>query len=137
MQNYYYHILAVETISTTFNKYRISNSQFLSICVLNSCQFRLLSQAYIKAIIKRNWKEFKKEIQKNLTSFGENYFGYIIYFPGIFLNSIMFQVMLVILSEIITGWCFLPRIEIMISPVVHVLKVTKVLGGTINVTIPT
>ena len=72
-----------------------------------------------------------------MTTFGENYFGSMIYFPRIFLNSIMFQVMLVTLSEILTVRCFLPRIEIMIAQPIHVLNVTKVLGGTINVTNPT
>ena len=42
-----------------FNKYRIDTFQpndviLFSICVLNSFQFRLLCQAYIKTIIKRN-----------------------------------------------------------------------------------
>ena len=42
-----------------FNKYRIGTFQpndviLFSICVLNSFQFRLLCQAYIKTIIKRN-----------------------------------------------------------------------------------
>ena len=69
---------------------------------------------------------------------GENNFGSIIYFPKIFMNSIIFQVMLVILLDIITGWSFLPRVEIMILIlVVSVLDVSKVLGGTNVVTTPT
>ena len=55
------------------------------------------------AIIKQNSKEFKTKIEKNLTSLGENYFGSIIYFRKIFLDSTMFQVMLVILLKSITG----------------------------------
>ena len=51
----------------------------------------------IKTTIKRNCKEFKKKIGKNLTTLGENYFGSIIYFPKKVLDSIMFHVMLVIL----------------------------------------
>ena len=69
---------------------------------------------------------------------GENNFGSIIYFSKIFMNSIIFQVMLVILLDIITGWSFLPRVEIMILIlVVSVLDVSKVLGGTNVVTTPT
>ena len=138
-----YHILVGRTRkgSDPFNKYRIHNFQpndviLFSICVLNSFQFRLLCQVYIKSIIIRKWKEFKTQIENNLTSLGENYFGSIIYFPKIFLDS-MFQVMLVILLNIITGRCFLPRIEIMIALVVHVLKKGKVLGGTDVVPTPT
>ena len=57
--NFYYHNFGEKTVSTTFNKYRIRNFQpndviLFSICVLNSFQFHLLSQAGIKAIIKRN-----------------------------------------------------------------------------------
>ena len=89
-------------------------------------------------IIKQNCKEFKKKIENNLTSLGENYFGSIIYFQKIFLDFIMFQVMLVIPLESITGWNFLPRIEIMIlSLVIHVLKKGKVLGGTKHAATPT
>ena len=132
--NFYYHYFAGKTISRTLNKYRIRNFQtndviVFSISVLNSFQFRLLCQANIKTFIKRNWKEFD--------DLGKNYFGSIIYFPKIFLYSIMFQVMLVILLKNITGWGFLPRIEIMISLVVHVLKLSKVPGGTIDVMTPT
>ena len=106
--NFYYHNLAGKTISRTLNKYRICNFQpndviVFSITVLNSFQFRLLCQANIKTLIKRNCKEFKKQIEKNLTPLGLNYFGSIIYFPKIFLYSIMFQVMLVILLDNITG----------------------------------
>ena len=57
----------------------------------------------IKTTIKRNCKEFKKKIGNNLTTLGENYFGSIIYFAKKILDSIMFQVMLVILLNIITG----------------------------------
>ena len=56
-----YHILAGKTRKALlpFNKYRIRSFQpndviLFSICVLNSFQFRLLCQAYIKTIIKRN-----------------------------------------------------------------------------------
>ena len=56
-----YHILAGKTRKALlpFNKYRIRNFQpndvilFLN-CVFNSFEFRLLCQAYIKTIIKRN-----------------------------------------------------------------------------------
>ena len=106
--NFYYHYFAGKTISRTLNKYRIRNFQtndviVFSISVLNSFQFRLLCQANIKTLIKRNCKEFKKQIEKNLTPLGLNYFGSIIYFPKRFFDSIMFQVMLVILLKNITG----------------------------------
>ena len=72
-----------------------------------------------------------------MTSLGENYFRSIIYFPKIFLDCIIFQVMLVILLDIITGLSFLPRIELMISLMVHVLNEGKEHGGTTNVPTPT
>ena len=46
----------------------------------------------------------------------------------------MFHVMLVILLNIITGWTFLPEIEITISLIIHVLVERKLLGGKQNVT---
>ena len=57
--NFMYHILAEKTISTSFNKHRIRNFQpndviLISIFVLNSFEFRLLCQAYVKNIMKRN-----------------------------------------------------------------------------------
>ena len=133
-------------MSITFNKYRILNFQpndviLFSISVLSSFQFLLLCQANIDfnyiTLIKRNWKELKKQNEKNLTSLGVIYFGSVIYFPKIFLDSIMFQVMLVILWQNITRCSFLPRIEIMMTLVDHVLNVTVVLGGTTNATAPT
>ena len=92
--NFYYHNLAWKTTRRTLNKYWIRNFKpndviVFSISVLNSFQFRLLCQANIKTLIKRNWKEFKKQIEKNLTTLGKNYFGSIIYFPKIFLDSII------------------------------------------------
>ena len=56
-----YHILAGKTRKALlpFNKYRIRSFQpndviLFSNCVFNSFEFRLLCQAYIKTIIKRN-----------------------------------------------------------------------------------
>ena len=67
--NFYYYNFGGKTVSTNFNKYRIRNFQpndviLFSICVLKSFQFHLLSQADIKAIIKRNWKNSKNKFER-------------------------------------------------------------------------
>ena len=80
--------LLINTKYVIFNPMTSYSFQF---ALLNSFQFHLLSQADIKAIIKRNWKESKKQIENNLTSLGENYFRFITYFPKIFLDSIIFR----------------------------------------------
>ena len=129
--------LCTHLINTEYVIFNPMTSYSFQFGVLNCFQFPLLCQAYISVIIKRNWKEFKTQIEKNSMSLGENYFGSIIYFPKLFLDSIIFQVMLVILLNIITGWSFLPRIEIMITMLIHVLNLGKVLGGTTIVPTPT
>ena len=91
---------------------------------------------FIKTIdkIEKNWKGKLKRIWRHWLKIEYSVLIkriYNILSKKLSMDSVMFQVMLVILlDQGITGWSFLPRIEIMISLIFHVLNDSKVLGGT-------
>ena len=123
-----------------FYKYRIHNfhqmmsNYFQFFCWIFFNIFYCLR--FIKTIdkIEKNWKGKLKRIWRHWLKIEYSVLIkriYNILSKKLSMDSVMFQVMLVILlDQGITGWSFLPRIEIMISLIFHVLNDSKVLGGT-------